>query len=272
MANALEDAVRHISDKTPIGALLKSKGWQNVPVEFRLRSLWSAQIESERFLMSAQAKLKQALALQREKVAKGEAFIDRSVFIAEMRDIAIAEGIFVDPLKAGGLEDITSRRRLGLIWDMQDQQAKEYARWKTGQDEDVLDAFPAQELIRLESRDVPRKWLEIWGEKGGKTYEGRMIARKDSGIWVAISRFGTPWPPFDWGSGMGLDDVSRDEAEDLGVIEPNAVVSPQVMDFNAGMRVKVDKFRPGFIDGLFTLFGDLIRREGNELVWAGGVA
>jgi hypothetical protein len=31
----------------------------------------------------------------------------------------------------------------------------------------------------------------------------RMIARKDSPIWEALSRFGTPYPPFDFNSGCG---------------------------------------------------------------------
>src|SRR5205814_1705852 len=61
-----------------------------------------------------------------------------------------------DPLKAGSLEDVTSLQRLELIVRHNLQSAQEYARWKAEQDPAVLDAYPAQELKRIEQRDVPR--------------------------------------------------------------------------------------------------------------------
>ena len=38
-----------------------------------------------------------------------------------------------------------------------------------------------------------------------------MVALKEDPVWTRISRFGQPWPPFDFNSGMGVEDVSHDE-------------------------------------------------------------
>jgi hypothetical protein len=39
-------------------------------------------------------------------------------------------------------------------------------------------------------------------QAGGQIFGGRMIALKSDPIWTAISAFGTPYPPFDYNSGM----------------------------------------------------------------------
>lgn len=45
-----------------------------------------------------------------------------------------------------------------------------------------------------------------------------MVALKTDGIWKAINRFGTPWPPFDFQSGMGLVEIERSEADALRLL------------------------------------------------------
>lgn len=39
-----------------------------------------------------------------------------------------------------------------------------------------------------------------------------MIALKSDRVWTNFSRFGRPYPPSDFGSGMGVEDIDRDEA------------------------------------------------------------
>ena len=109
--------------------------------------------------------------------------------------------------------DLVIRTNVALIFG--------YRHWITGQDPNTLDAFPCQELIRVEDRLAPRDWISRWTAAGGQIFDGRMIARIGDPIWIAISRFGKPWPPFDFGSGMGIESVGRDEAEALGVIAVN---------------------------------------------------
>jgi hypothetical protein len=63
-----------------------------------------------------------------------------------------------------------------------------------------------------------------------------MIARKDSPIWEALSRFGTPYPPFDFNSGMWTKDVSREEAVGFGILGEWDRVVPQERGFEADLK------------------------------------
>jgi hypothetical protein len=59
-----------------------------------------------------------------------------------------------------------------------------------------------------------------------------MIALKDSEVWSRISRFGTPWPPFDFNSGMGVRNIGRRECVRLGLIQPEQRVSDPRQEFS----------------------------------------
>ena len=127
-----------------------------------------------------------------------------------------------------------------------------------GHDDDVLDAWPAQELYRQEGRDQPRNW-DGTNPKGDKTLTGfgsrwmfaaqasgdpdaarmlettgRMIALKSSGIWQALGDFedglGNPYPPFAFNSGMWVRDVPRKTAESLGLIDPDEQAKKPTLD------------------------------------------
>jgi hypothetical protein len=86
-----------------------------------------------------------------------------------------------------------------------------------GMDPEVLDAYPARELVHVKNGTEPYDWKVRWVESGGKLHGGRMIALKNDPIWLKISDFGHPHPPFAFGSGMDMVDVSRVEAVELGL-------------------------------------------------------
>jgi hypothetical protein len=260
---SLPDAVARLEKKTAVGSRLDSRQWAELELGLRDRAFFSAGVENVSVLAEMQSRIKDALALAER--SKGEATMDKSRFVSEMRGLLGAA-----PGDTKDLQDITSGKRLGLIYDFQKEDAMEYGRFLAGQDPDVLDAFPAQELIRVESRQSPRDWSARWADAGGKFYDGRMIARKDDPIWRAISRFGRPWPPFDFGSGMGLEDIDREEAEALGVIAPEDSIAPQASDFNAGLEASIPKATPLVMDSLRDMFGDQIEagRDG-KVVWQG---
>jgi len=137
----------------------------------------------------------------------------------------------------GGLKDFSSDERINLQLRMNTQQAQGYGQWKQGQDTVILDAFPAQELYRIGDRKEPRNWPLRWAQAGGRTYGGgRMIALKDDPIWERISAFGIPYPPFDFGSGMGLIDVSRRVAMAFGIIDRDTQIQPQDRPFNEDLQ------------------------------------
>lgn len=247
-ARPLQEAVESISRRTPMGSVLSSAEWEVVPAEIRQRAMFSARVEDERLLAAMQAKLQQRIQLERSKLADGGEGVtmDRRRFIDETRMDLAKAGYRPDLKKAGGLQDLSSTGRLGLIWQMNLDQAQGYAQWKTAMDPDILAAVPAWEFVRLENRVERRAWPAIWQARGGQFFpgaseysQGRMIALKTSDIWVAINRFGVPWKPFDWGSGLGVRNVRRKECIKLGLIKPGEVQAPLQKPFNAGAEASL---------------------------------
>lgn len=263
----LQEAVAKLDAKTVVTSPLNTAEWAEVPLALRERAFFSATVEDADFLSAAQAKLMSALSLQKETVARGEAYVDRSSFIGDMRKAAQDAGIASGD---GSLTDLSSRKRLGLIYDMQTQQATNFSRWKMDMNPAILDAYPAQELIRVEERKDPRDWKRRWVEAGGSIIDERMIALKTDPIWTDISAFGTPWPPFDFGSGMGLQDVSRRDAEDLGLIDPGETLEPTVAQFNDDLFASVTDLGADLIAALKTIFGDQISIADGIASWLGG--
>lgn len=126
---------------------------------------------------------------------------------------------------------------------------------------EVLDEYPALALQRFYSRMVPRgfkrsgktivpvpddDWPARWAEAGdgagdddwlpweGSSQGGRGVALKSSGIWEALGSLrddslGNPFPPFAFNSGFMTKEVSRSEAEQLGLLKPgDAVEGPKI--------------------------------------------
>jgi hypothetical protein len=165
---------------------------------------------------------------------------DRATVRLRMKENLRKYGYAPEEDKAGTIQDLSSDARINLVIDHNVTEANAYGHHLQALDEDFADAFPAQELVRFEDRKERRNWHEVWRAHGGTIYpgagldgrEGRLIARKDDPIWSAISRFGHPWPPFDFGSGVGLRDVTREEAVALGVIGQAARIATVRRAFN----------------------------------------
>jgi hypothetical protein len=239
-SSPLKDAVAMLNRKTPVGSAMSSSEWAMFPADVRMRAMFSARVENERILADMQQRLQARISLAQ----KDGRTMDRGVFIEEMRDELTQAGYKRGDAKRGSLQDLKSTRRLGLIWDMNLAQAQGYARWKADMTPEGLENEPCYEFIRVMERMEVRDWPLIWEQAGGRFFDGpgsnddypfakgRMMAAKTDGIWKRISRFNTPWPPYDWGSGMGLRGVDRDESELLGVIDPADVLVPEDEPFN----------------------------------------
>ncbi len=87
------------------------------------------------------------------------------------------------------------------------------------------------------------------------------------------SRFGRPYPPFDYNSGMDLRDIDRAAAEALGLVQPGEVLQPgldreeEVME--AGLQKDLEL--PGMREALESVFGNQIRlTDDGRAVWRGG--
>jgi hypothetical protein len=271
-------AVRRLESKTPVASRLTTAEWEPIGLGLRDRAFFSARVEDIRTVAALQAKIRDAL-----KLTRNGAFMDRSKFIAEMRVFLGAQ-----PGDTGKLTDITSAKRLGLIYDFNVEDAMEYGRWLARQDPDIRDAFPCSELVRVEDRKVPRgfrqgadgaliavpeeSWPTRWEAAGGFFTGARLVALKGDPIWEKISRFGRPWPPFDFMSGMGLVDVSRDEATRLGVIDADTPApAPDHLDFNHNLQASVPDADEATLEGFKDIFGDQVDmnpRDG-KVIWQG---
>jgi hypothetical protein len=140
----------------------------------------------------------------------------------------------IPPARAGSLQDLISDKRINLILDTQLKLLAGKGQEQQGLSEAALDLFPAYELVRLESRRVPREWLKDWetaaenvnweGVSKKAFKQGRMIALKISPIWAAVGSsalfadaLDVSFPPFRFNSGMGWEVKDREEAEAFGL-------------------------------------------------------
>ena len=150
----------------------------------------------------------------------------------------------------GPLTDLRSDARINLVLKTNRDISQGAGWFIQGQQEEVLDAFPAQELVRIESRRVERNWKTRWmiaAQTSGDVdaarvaeLNGRMIARKDSPIWQALGdgaggyedSLGNPFAPFAFNSGMDVRDIAYSEAVELGLLPRGGKVEPLPIDFS----------------------------------------
>jgi hypothetical protein len=158
----------------------------------------------------------------------------------------------------GTIKDLSSDARINLVVKTNVELAQGAGRFiQENSDPDVVDLWPALELVRFESRAKPRDWQERWRTAAGASGDddaarmlddnGRMVARKDSPIWDSLGdsdlfpdALDNPFPPFAFNSGMWTMEVSRDEAIEMGLIDEGDKVEARPVDiaalFNFGIE------------------------------------
>lgn len=222
--------------KTVMPTTLRSRMLAELPVALRKRSMFSAGVTNADLLQSINDQLVDVLQGQHTE-ATARSLLHR---IPDM------------------LTDVQLKQesRLRLIVETNVDLARGYGMFQQTQDVDILTEWPAWEFFRAEQRKEPRDWPARWEDAGGTFYPGpsdypagRMIALKNDPIWVEISAFDLPYAPFDYNSGMDLQDIDREEAEALGVIKPNEAVQAQRVDFNMGVQASPEA-EGGILDAL----------------------
>ncbi len=136
----------------------------------------------------------------------------------------------------GTLTDLSSDARSSLVVNFQLQRASSYAKWRSDQDRDILDAFPGQEMYRAGAPKVPRDWQARWNnarsDLGDSTSalpaeasNGPFYALKNDPIWShpILNRFGSPFPPFDYNSSMRVRNIGRRKCRALGLLDDKAL-------------------------------------------------
>lgn len=208
------------------------------------RAVISARTLSRVYLEAAEKQIPDILEPRTEARDDGSLFTagtNKAAARLELKKVWEALGYEAPAGKEGTIQDLASDARIDLVIETNVDMARGYGQWRQGQSEEVLDLWPCAELFRAEERDKKRDWVARWeaaaAEVGDtdalKGLPKRMVARKDSPIWEALSRFGTPYPPFDFNSGMWVRDVAREEAVELGVIGQWDRVMPQRRGFES---------------------------------------
>ena len=275
-------AADKILQKALVGSGLDSRQWSAVQAGLRDRAFFSATVEDVRVLGA----FREAAA----RLAAGET--DPSSARIAMRDALTAAGYRppdAEDRGPGGIRNLMNERRLDLILKTNVQQARGWAQFMEGTTPGAILAYPAQRLVRVRQRRMPRDWTARWKEAGDAVgWQGacrdEFVALKLSPIWPELSRFGTPYPPFDFNSGMGVEDVGRRKARELGLLEeggsgesaaPNggsgARPPSAVPSFNANLQATVEGIRGDSAEGQFLkdTFGDQIDIRNGVVKWKG---
>jgi len=237
------EAITHWLAKKPLPTGLDSAGIaQNIDAAVRRQSVFSAETTISDYLDKIQSTVESIInpkQVEREgqdlTVTEGlNPATARESLRNALRDLGYtpSEGI------AGTIKDLSSAGRLNLVVKTNTELAQGAGKFvQSNLNEDVLDLYPAWELVRYEEREKPRDWEERWriaaqvaGDPEAAAcleLNGRMCALKSSDIWQQLGDgaggyddcLGNPYPPFAFNSGMWTDDVSREEAEEMGLLE-----------------------------------------------------
>jgi hypothetical protein len=260
-----EEAIDKSRSLFTVGSPLDTEAWRDAPLALRDNAFFSATIENGRWLQSAKDFIDDFLKGSRVEAPSGGTMLSagsRTQFVKELSDFAVANGLSpLDPKDEGTLKDIRSEARLSLIYNTKTQQAHDYGYWKQGQNPDVLDAFPAQQFIREAEVGTPRPIHQ--------QNEGAIRLKSDLSFWLAmnspdIGGFGVPWGPWGFNSGMGVEDVPRDVAEQLGLIAPGERAKPIERDFNDRLQASAAGLDDDTLDQLRAVFGDQVEIDDAE--------
>lgn len=208
-----QNAAQHLSGKSAAPIAMSAAQWDMVDAQIRERAFFMAGVDNARILHAFQQVARQIAAGQLSLVEGRQ----------RVREMLLAMGY--DPGEdEGSIHDLSSRRRLDVSLQTNADLAAGWAQRKA----DMLDiANPGQELYRAKQAREPRDWATRWAEAAaavgweGVAREGSFIALKTSPIWVELSRFGQPYPPFDFNSGMWVRAVDDDTCERLGLLDGN---------------------------------------------------
>lgn len=305
MIPILQDAIDLARKKKTLPTVLSSKELREaLAVAVRERSIFSARTVHGRYL--------QILHLTLVQLLEGKDANGAPLGIPEARlrlkwalnalqydpahGFGLPEELDIPPAMPGGLTDLGSRQRLDLILKTQWDVLTNAARRTKELEPERVEMFPAWQLVRIESKSVPRGFRRTKGgelvpepEKGWRARFAKvgssaaaiaaMMDWKTSPTWEALGSvelfndsLGTNHPPFAFNSGMGWREVPVEEATRIlgappvNKIRPmDAASLPPARASEAGLppatveRLKRDLAAVEAKDGVLTL-DDILKR------------
>jgi hypothetical protein len=248
------EAMRALAGKRLLPTSLDSAGLRQLAAAVRRQSLFSARTTMESYLEEIKAAV--GSVLEPQQVTRvdedGNTFqvtegLNPATARQALREKLQALGYAADPEQAGTLSDLSSDARINLVVKTNVEMAQGAGRFvQQNADPEVVDQFPALELVRFEDKEVPRDWEQRWmvaaqvaNDPKAVANLPRMVALKSSGIWQELGdgagghddTLGNPYPPFAFNSGMWTQEVDRDEAIALGLIEEGQAAEAAAFDF-----------------------------------------
>jgi hypothetical protein len=248
------EAVKHWLAKNKMATPLDSAQLKQLDSALRRQSLFSARTEIESYLDSISGAIHSILAPRQEARPDQDQTVtvglNPATARSELRDALQKLGYQAAPGTEGTITDLSSAARINLVVKTNSELA-----WGAGQfvkqnlNEDVVDLYPAIELVRIEEKDKPRDWEQRWriaaqvandpAAAAALELHGRMVALKDSDIWQELGdgaggyddTLGNPYPPFAFNSGMWTEDVDRADAEELGLLDAGESAKPALFSF-----------------------------------------
>lgn len=262
------EAVKKLGSKRRVARNLSSAEWQDIPTDLRERAFFSAHMESARWLQQAQNTIGDFLAANRQEVTLPDGSKSTSLKAGSREE-------FVDKMRSlfgggpdeggGAITDPASSTRLRLIFTTQVRQAWGYGNFKEGNQPEILDAWPAQRFIRggfvQEARPLHEK------------FEGAIRLKSDHDFWrsmnsPAIGGFDVPHGPWGFNSQMDVEDVSREEAEALGMLKPGEQIENPEVPFNEQLSASTQGLSPEMIEKLKAQLGPEVEFTEGRARWA----
>ena len=262
MSDALSDAARAFARKRNIPTELLSADFDLVNGWLKERAFWLAGV--------ADGEILQGFRREVEKMLRGESGGTESM--GRLWDMLERKGYKPPEGTEGTIKDLRTWDRMSVSLDTNVSLARGYGmRFRAQQS---LRAFPAWRFFRLGQRMVPRKWEIRWDKAAEATAgipgAGDFVALINHPIWRALSAFGTPYPIFDYGSGMNVKAVPRSEAKKIGLLDDPRTDAmwkvPRLESPNATLQAKPDITERKLRQALSERLKGLARWEGDILV------
>lgn len=220
--------------KNPAPRGISPKLWIGLCTKLRDVSFFLSGIEDVQFLTRLYNLILDSLAGTREKVTlpNGEESTvikvqGKADFVAMAMAFMEEEGIIGTESEGeeyhNDVKQPGSVARLELVYDVAVRSSHGKARWESGMRPDVLARYPASRFVRFPGAKMKRLVHQV--------NEGAVRLKTDFAFWAdemnskEIGGFKLPWAPYGFNSYMDNEDVSRRDAESIGLIAPGEKVS-----------------------------------------------